>query len=228
MLLAVNPRVEEERYRARERIVEGRVEPPVALRLDGVGFGRALEGYRWPRDRRVHDAIVEAAEALIERLGGEVAYVGSDEINLVVLDGLPYSGRIEKLVSISAGIASAVVSVRLRRMLYFDSRIVPLDGAEDAERYLLYRARIVFNNYVNSMLAAKGLRIERLEGGLRERLALLEKLGVDPLAEPWASLGSCIMRVEAVRRRCGVAASRSRIVSVDGPCPPYSSSNETR
>lgn len=218
-LLSLNPRVEEERYKGREEAVEERVEPPIALRLDGVGFGKALRGFRWPRDRRVHEALIEAAEALLDRLGGDAVYVGSDEINLVMLGELPYSGRVEKLVSISAGIASAVLSLRLGRPLYFDSRIVPLEGGTDALRYLLYRARVVFNNYVNSMLASRGVRIERLEGGLRERLSLLMRLGVDPLAEPWASMGSCGARLLVIRRRCGVAAERRRLVWVDGLCP---------
>ena len=217
-LLAINPRVEEMRYREREAAIEGRVEPPIALRLDGVGFGKALRGFRWPRDRRVHEALIEAAEALLDRLGGDMVYVGSDEINLVMLGELPYSGRTEKLVSISAGIASAVSSLRLGRLLYFDSRIVPLEGGTDALRYLLYRARVVFNNYVNSMLASRGVRVEKLRGGLGERLRLLRQLGIDPLAEPWASIGSCGAKLPVVRKRCGTAAERKRLAWVDGPC----------
>ena len=219
-LLSVNPRVEEERYRARESLVESRVEPPIALRLDGVGFGRALRGFQWPRDRRVHEALLETAELLMDRMGADVAYVGSDEINLVVFGEPPYAGRVEKLVSISAGLASAAFSLKLGRVLYFDSRIIPLDGREDAARYLLYRARVVFNNYVNSMLAAQGVRVERLEGGLARRIALLRERGVNPLTEPWASLGSCLARVHARKRRCGVEAERRRTVWVDGPCRP--------
>ncbi len=228
-LLELNPAVLEDEYKERERSVEEKVEPPIAMRLDGVGFGSRLTGYRWPRDPRVHDAMVEAAAVLLDRLNAAVAYTASDEINLVILGETPYAGRLEKLVSISAGLASAVLTHMLGRILYTDSRVIPLRGPRDAERYLLYRARVALNNYVNSLLVARGVRIERMDVGLAERIEMLRKLGVDPFSEPWAAWGTCLQRVVVTREANGVRVERRRVLGVDTPCyNALSSSKETR
>ncbi len=228
LLLSINPAKMEARFKEAEASVETRVEPPIALRLDGVGFGEALAGFEWPRDRRVHKALVSAAHLLLERFNASMAFVASDEINLVISSEPPYSGRVEKLVSISAGLASASVSLSLGLLLFFDSRVIPLHNERDAIDYISYRMRVVFNNYVNSLLKASGVRVEKLKGGLAQRLALLEKLGVDPLREPWAALGTCIYRLRARKRieELGVDIERSRVVEVDGWCPYTSSSSK--
>jgi len=219
--LSLNPARMEERFREAEASVEERIEPPLALRLDGVGFSEALSGFRWPRDHRVHEALLAAARLLLERFNASMALVASDEINLVILSEPPYSGRVEKLVSISAGIASAVVSLRLGRLLFFDSRVVPLSSVTEAGEYMAYRMRVVLNNYVNSLLKALGVRVENLRGGLADRMRLLEERGVNPLAEPWAALGTCVYRAKASKSipELGVSVERSRLVEVDGYCP---------
>ncbi len=228
-LLEVNPAVLENEYKERERSVEERIEPPFAMRLDGVGFGSRLAGYRWPRDPRVHEAMVEAAAVLLDKMNAVVAYTASDEINLVILEAAPYAGRLEKLVSISAGLASAVLTRMLGRILYMDSRVIPLQGVRDAERYLLYRARVALNNYVNSLLVARGVRVERMDAGLSERIEMLRKLDVDPLSEPWAAWGTCIQRVIVIRESRGARVERRRVLGVDAPCyNVVSSSKDTR
>jgi Uncharacterized conserved protein len=115
-------------YKQRERAVEARVKLPFALRLDGVGFGRVLKGYAEPRDERVHRALLQGASELVKRLSASGAYVVSDEVSVLVLGpSLPYAGRVEKLVSVSASLLSAIVSTSLARALIFDSRVVPLE-----------------------------------------------------------------------------------------------------
>ncbi len=174
----------DELYRARSAAVEARVRLPLALRLDGVGFGGALSGYSRPRDAAVHRALLEGAAELLHRLSASCAYVVSDEVNLLLLGPhLPYGGRVEKLVSVSAALLSARVSLLLGRCLIFDSRVVPLEGVEDARRYVLYRARVGLNNYVGSLLHAAGARVP--EGSKLERqIELLEQLGVRLASRP--------------------------------------------
>ena len=136
-------------YKSREKLLEARVKLPLAIRLDGVGFSKALTGFAEPRDVRVHEAIVEAASEIVKRFSASGAYVASDEINILLLGpSLPYAGRLQKLVSISAALASSSTSLALGRRLFFDARVVPLEGVDDAKRYVLYRARIALNNYV--------------------------------------------------------------------------------
>ncbi len=190
----------EREYRERERAIEARVKLPFALRLDGVGFGRALKGYAEPRDERVHRALLQGASELVKRLSASGAYVVSDEVNVLLLGpSLPYAGRVEKLVSVSASTLSAVVSTLLDRQLVFDSRVIPLESAEDAKRYVVYRTRVGLNNFVGSMLRRLGAELAGVH--LAERIAKLESLGVRLTERPaWEWCGSSVFwRLEGAR-----------------------------
>jgi len=180
-------------YKSREKSLEARVKLPLAIRLDGVGFSKALIGFIEPRDIRVHEAIVKAASEIVKRFSASGAYVASDEINVLLLGpSLPYAGRLQKLVSISAALASSSISLTLGRTLLFDARVVPLQGVEDSKRYVLYRARIALNNYVGRMLRKMAV-MSMKPPSLKEQLELLRKLGIDIRGRPaWEWAGTSI------------------------------------
>lgn len=217
LLAGLDPRRLEERYRARELYRGARIEAPAVVRLDGVGWGRRLQGYRWPRDHRVHRALVRAAMELVAEYGADMGYVTSDEASILWLRGLPYGGRVEKLVSVSASAVSAGVSLHLGRRLFMDGRVVKLYGHGDVADYILYRARVGFNNYVSSLY--HGPRRGRAETpSLREMLEALRARGLDPLREPWAALGTCIARLPSVKKISdGTVVERRRLVAMDTP-----------
>jgi len=218
-LLGVNPAWLEAEYKAREIFQGERVEPPFALRLDGVGWGRRLQGFEWPRDERVHRALVRAAAELLRVLGGCCALVVSDEVNLVYAGAPPYGGRVEKLVSISAGLVSGYVSYALGRLLFLDSRVVKLYSGADAARYLLHRARVGLNNYISSLYHAASLGPANVTPSLAEMIEALRRSGRDPLREPsWRLVGSCVAYVSSVRhvKPPGVEVARRRLVAIDG------------
>mgnify|MGYP000577791015 CR=1 FL=1 len=196
-------------YLFRERQVHTRIEPPYALRLDGVNFGRCLEGFREPRDPVVHGALVAAAAQLVEWFNAAGAWVGSDEINLLLVDSPnPYGGRVEKLVSVSSGIASAIISLVLKRPLFFDSRVVPLKSSGDAALYILYRARVTANNFVNKLLQIHGITPR---GGFSERYSVAETLVKSFGA--WALLGTSLIWCWCTSR----GRIRRRVVATAGP-----------
>ena len=95
------------------------------IRLDGRGFHAFVDGrFERPFDERFRDLMVAAAQALLEELQGLYAYTMSDEISLL----LPrewdlFDRRMEKAVSISAGIASAAFTHGAGEPAHFDSRI---------------------------------------------------------------------------------------------------------
>lgn len=180
-----------EYFKAKEVFAQSKVEPPIVIRLDGVGFGKALEGFEKPRSRLVHDALVEACISILNRFGCSMGYVVSDELNVVCLDSLPYSGRIEKLNSISAGIASAIVSLKLGRPLFFDARIVVLNSGSEARDYILFRARVGLNNFIAQLYHAK-YGLKRQTPHLEQMINLLhdELKGI----ELWKPLGTCIKK----------------------------------
>ena len=198
-------------YKSREKLLEARVKLPLAIRLDGVGFSKALIGFAEPRDVRVHKAIVEAASEIVKRFSASGAYVASDEINVLLLGPPPpYAGRLQKLVSISAALASSSTSLALGRTLLFDARVVPLEGVDDAKRYVLYRARIALNNYVGRVL--RKITVKSLKPpSLREQLELLRELGINIGEKPvWEWAGSSIY--------WSVSAAGKRVLKhCDGP-----------
>lgn len=183
----------DEKYRSRERVLEAKLPLPLAIRLDGVGFSKALTGFNKPRDAKVHKALIKAASDVVKRLSASGAYVASDEINILLLGpSLPYAGRLQKLVSISAALASSSASLTLGRQLLFDARVVPLKGVDDAKRYVLYRARIALNNYVGCMLRVLSVKWTK-PPSLREQLKLLQEYGVEVRERPaWEWAGTSI------------------------------------
>ena len=189
-LLYINPLILEEKFRSRE--VRGRIAPPFIVRLDGVGFGKALKGFKEPRDQRVHEALINATLQIVERYNLIGAYVVSDEVNLIVYPQAPYNGREEKITSIFSGILSSRVSMILNRQLFFDARIIVLYDLAEAIEYILYRARIGLGNYIGSKARRLGLWVEK-RPRIHEQLKGLEAKGIriDNIAE-WELVGSSI------------------------------------
>lgn len=155
-LLALSPRKLESDYRSRE-LPRDYVEPPLAVRLDGVNFGKALADLPGPRNAGVHRALFASAVELARSSGASWVYVVSDEVNLIYKSLLPYRGRLLKLISVLPSALSAKVTALLGRPLYFDARIVKLYDEHDAARYVAYRARIGLNNYAISLAKSRGL-----------------------------------------------------------------------
>ncbi len=173
LLLSLNvPRLED-KYRSRE-IVGGIVRPPLALRMDGVSFGRSLSDMPGPRSEPVHRALVETARLLLRDLGGRAALVVSDEINVLLERHVPYGGRLFKLVSVAASKASAHVSLSLGRPLYFDARVIGLESPCEALEYFLYRSRVGLNNYVTYLAHRRGIIPPEHTPKLRELIGRVE------------------------------------------------------
>ncbi len=216
-IIGLNPNALEKKFRAREIYQGYRVEQPLALRLDGVGWGRRLrDRYEWPRDERVHRALVVAAVRLLEEFNACCGLVVSDEVSIIIGNEPPYGGRVEKLVSISAGLVSATISNVLNEELYVDSRVVKLYSASDAAEYLLYRIRVGFNNYVSSIYHRMVSGEKGRTPSLREMLQKLVEIETPPsLWEPWRLLGTCIARTQSLRVLDDTVAERRRIIAVD-------------
>lgn len=214
-IMNTNPK-ELERYFDNNVVVQY-IKPPIAIRLDGVGFGKKLKGYNWPRDSRVHEALLKAAEALMMVFSSDYALVISDEINLVLLNYIPYSGRDFKIISIASSIASSIVSRDLNKDLFFDARIVKLNNdCMDIKRYLMYRVRVGFNNYHIEIAQSMNLLPRGKTPHINEVLRLVGNVRVD-----WETVGTGLMwsRVvlDGVNRKTGepVRFTRRRITRVN-------------
>ena len=97
----------------------------VIIRLDGRGFSRFTESrFDKPFDLKFHQLMVQTTKVLLEELHGIYAYTESDEISVLFPTTWDLFDRsLEKIVSISASIASATFTHAAQTPVNFDSRV---------------------------------------------------------------------------------------------------------
>jgi tRNA(His) 5'-end guanylyltransferase len=144
------------------------------VRVDGRSFSRlTAEHYTKPFDERFADLMISTARSLLTELGGVYAYTESDEISVLLDPGWALFGRsVEKLVSISAGVASAAFTLAAGVAGVFDSRVWLGTGVGDVVDYFSWRqadaARCALNGWCYWTLRSEGLSAraatKRLDG----------------------------------------------------------------
>jgi len=128
--------------------------PPVFVRLDGRAFHRLADclGLEKPFDEFFHKAMVTACTSLVAESGlnPDLAYTFSDEISLYFAK-LPFSGRVEKLDSVSASFAASSFTLALggTTLVSFDARVIPATP-EYAIEYLTHRQAEAWRNHINA------------------------------------------------------------------------------
>lgn len=88
---------------------------PIAIRLDMRSGGSFVKGLNKPFDKVFTNAMTQTAIALAEQVQGtQLAYVGSDEITLLLFNNSSkehftpfFEGKLQKMVSLTAAIATA-------------------------------------------------------------------------------------------------------------------------
>ncbi|AGB01465.1 tRNA(His) guanylyltransferase Thg1 family protein [Methanoregula formicica] len=128
--------------------------PPVFVRLDGRAFHRLSDvlGLERPFDEFFHKAMVTACTSLVagSGLNPDLAYTFSDEISLYFTK-LPFSGRVEKLDSVSASYAASSFTLALggTTLVAFDARVIPATPGY-AKEYLANRQAEAWRNHINA------------------------------------------------------------------------------
>ena len=95
------------------------------VRVDGRTFSSFTETrYEKPYDEQFRDLMTVTAQTMLEELHGLYAYTQSDEISLLFAPEWDLFARsVEKIVSVSAGIASATFTHQAGEPAHFDSRV---------------------------------------------------------------------------------------------------------
>jgi tRNA(His) guanylyltransferase len=128
--------------------------PPVFVRLDGRAFHRLTGclGLKKPFDEFFHKAMVTACTSLVadSGLNPDFAYTFSDEISLYFTK-LPFSGRVEKIDSVTASYAASSLTLALggTTPAAFDARVIPATPAY-AVGYLTNRQAEAWRNHINA------------------------------------------------------------------------------
>lgn len=149
----------------------------ILLRLDGRGFSKLSKqvGLEKPYDTLFVNAMVNSSAEIFKEFSPSFIYTFSDEINILMED-IPFSGRIEKLDSVFASFTSNsffknLISAKLQKKIHenklkesewdlfkqslfdiktvsFDCRIIPL-SSELVTEYFKERQNEAWRNCIN-------------------------------------------------------------------------------
>lgn len=162
----------------------------IVIRLDGRGFSRLTAGrFHKPFDDDFRDLMVSAARAVFDDFRGLYACTHSDEISLAFDPHWNLFGRrLEKLVSVSAGLASAAFTQASGRPAHFDSRVWLSEDRRQVIDYFKWRQldayRCALHGWNYWTLRQRGLGAQeaarRLHGqGGRALWRRLREAGID-------------------------------------------------
>lgn len=133
------------------------------LRLDGRGFSNLTqEEFEKPFDRKFHRLMVETTQALVREFNAAYGYTESDEISILLpLNWNFFDRELEKVISISASLASATFSVSFGKPVQFDSRVWISGSPDRVVDYFCWRqsdaTRCALNGWAYWKLREEGL-----------------------------------------------------------------------
>ena len=142
---------------------------PVIMRLDGKAFHTLTKQCNKPFDDNFSDAMALTARNVCNEIqGAKCAYNQSDEISILITDfdklntDAWFDYNIQKMVSVSSGIASLSFSRRFGRNGVFDCRVfnIPI---EEVCNYFIWRQQDWIRNSVQ-MLAQSYFSQKELHG----------------------------------------------------------------
>lgn len=143
------------------------------LRLDGRGFTKfTAQHFERPFDARFSDYMLQAAQAVLEQFQGIYAYTESDEISILFAPNWSIFDReLEKIISLSAALASATFSLACGEVASFDSRIWVGVTEQDVVDYFRWRqsdaARCALNGWAYWTLRKEGKNMTEATNALQ-------------------------------------------------------------
>jgi len=99
---------------------------PVYARIDGRGFSKLTRNLRRPFDHEFHQCMIKTTRYLVEQTHAMAGFTQSDEINLIWSKPDWFSGKIVKVSSVLAGMASARFMYELSSSEDYHMRVQPL------------------------------------------------------------------------------------------------------
>lgn len=158
---------------------------PVIIRVDGKAFHTLTRGCERPFDSHLAQIMDETAQALIAKVQNvRCAYVQSDEISLLLIDYNTlntqqwFDGNIQKMVSLSAAIASVTFTKLWSAEGLFDSRVFVLPK-EEVCNYFLWRQLDATRNSINMVAQSLYSHRELQEVNIKKAQELIFQRGIN-------------------------------------------------
>lgn len=143
----------------------------IIIRLDGKGFSKYTKQLDKPFDLDFSEAMNRTTETLCEYFSPKLAYTQSDEISLLLTDienvdaQMIYDGKVQKISSISASIATAKFNqerildilgdkitydgVKDFNFAHFDSRVFLIPDYREVYNYFVWRQKDCTRNSIS-------------------------------------------------------------------------------
>lgn len=142
---------------------------PVYARIDGRSFSKFTKGMERPYDERMSRCMVETTKYLVEQSDALIGYTQSDEISLAwysdsVDSQIFFDGKIQKMVSVLAGMASVAFLrsylntfskssddyyTHLQNLPVFDARVFQLPTKIELANTFLWREKDATKNAIS-------------------------------------------------------------------------------
>lgn len=223
-----------------------KVTPPILLRLDGRDFHRftTILNLERPFDEKLKECFVNASKRFMEKSGfdTELTFTFSDEVNFLLMQNLPFNGRVEKILSIATStftsfffneIIGTFPHLEAESFLGFDSRIVKVNKQEEIMECLKQRQSDCFRNHNNAFaqwcLIKKGIKTKEIDRILRNKKSedlrqLCLEFGIDlNQTLTWQRRGILLRWITFVKdgfdpiRKENVKAIRRKIIVEEAP-----------
>lgn len=164
---------------------------PIMCRLDGRSFSQFTKGLKRPYDERMSSLMCATAKFIAEETNAKIVYTQSDEISVVLYtDNLEsqtfFDGRIQKLTSVIASMATAYFNKHLSAYLpekanklpMFDCRVWNLPSLEEVCKCLLWRELDATKNSISMAAQHYYSHKELHEKNGSEKIEMLHKKGI--------------------------------------------------
>nr|GAT48746.1 predicted protein [Mycena chlorophos] len=185
---------------------------PAIVRIDGHAFSTFTRGFEKPFDERIHTAMAATASDLLAHFSdASLVYTISDEITLVFPTGVrEFKGRVAKLGSLAAGLASARFNYHLQHTCttpvpadkigtaHFDARAFSLPDVGEVLYNLIWRCKIDGRRNSISGFGRKYFSAKQLHGlhsnAVVEKVLKEKEVDYWTVTPTWARYGTTYKR----------------------------------
>ena len=189
------------------------VNSKIIIRLDGRSFhsfAQTME-LKKPYDDNFCRVMVKVSKELFEEFSPLFIYSFSDEIS-ILLDKVPFNGRIEKMNSVIAGFASSSFTlnydVQFSKPVSFDSRVIPITDDKIYD-YFKWRQDEAWRNCINGY----GIHFLKSKYSSDEANEKINGLGLSDIHELLFQNGINLNDVETWKKRgIGVYRKNKKVI----------------
>lgn len=160
-------------------------EKPVCARLDGRGFSKYTKDFKKPFDPKISGTMAYVTKELVGATNATIGYTQSDEITLIWKEKPFFDGKIMKMVSVLASMASVGFNDTIvlpysfgERKALFDCRVWEVPNLDEAANVLLWRALDAKKNAMSSACRTKYTTAEMFGKSYDDMHQMLENQSV--------------------------------------------------